>query len=277
MKELVAARTVARASEGKPKRRSRVAPTKPRNFRDFDDMFERLVRYKEEHGDTLVPISYEDKQLALFVSNMRERKAQNAQKGIEYEEPDPRRLATPRYSSRILTAERIERLESIGFVWFAGRTRPVSWEERFRAMMRYYEENGSWPPQSLGSLGIFVHRQRKKYLEKNQKFMETHFHRLDEVGFEWTPRGNTRMSWDEGFELLMQFGRVHGHFDVPRPAPENGGKSDAQRLYNWVTSLHAMYRSYKLGRKSGSLTEERVDLLIKRGVFTAIHEGPLAG
>ena len=80
-----------------------------------------------------------------------------------------------------------------------------------------------------------------------------------------TPRGNTRMSWDEGFELLMAFGKLHGHFDVPNPGPNADKMSNERRLYNWVMSLHTMYKSYKAGRKSGSLNNERVVLLIKNG------------
>lgn len=72
------------------------------------------------------------------------------------------------------------------------------------------------------------------------------------------------MSWDEGFEMLIAFGRINGHYDVPCPT-EADAKSTPRRLYRWVQSLHDMYRSYKLGRQSGSLTDERVVLLIKHG------------
>ena len=37
-----------------------------------------------------------------------------------------------------------------------------------------------------------------------------HFYeKLDEVGFEWTPRGNTRVTWDEGFEMLVSVINEH--------------------------------------------------------------------
>lgn len=68
----------------------------------------------------------------------------------------------------------------------------------------------------------------------------------------------------------MEYGRTNGHYVVPKPAGDKDTgevdkKSQEYRLYNWVQSLHNMYRSYTLGRQSGSLTEERVALLIKHG------------
>ena len=77
----------------------------------------------------------------------------------------------------------------------------------------------------------------------------------------------------------MEFRRSHGHFNVPNPrtaatdvCTEEGHPSvavdttsEAYRLYTWVKSLHRMYRSYKLDRLSGSLTDERILLLVKHG------------
>ena len=63
----------------------------------------------------------------------------------------------------------------------------------------------------------------------------------------------------------MEFGQLHGHYDIPRPGPEVGRQAPEFRLYKWVESLHGMYRSYKMGRQSGSLTDERVVNLIKHG------------
>ncbi len=64
----------------------------------------------------------------------------------------------------------------------------------------------------------------------------------------------------------MEYGKTNGHYDVQRPNTEKAdAKSDELRLYKWVESLHRMYRSYTLGRQSGSLTEERIMLLVKQG------------
>jgi len=59
---------------------------------------------------------------------------------------------------------------------------------------------------------------------------------------------------------------MHWHYDVQHPVTgQVDTKSDEFRLYQWVESLHSMYRSYKLGRMSDSLTEERILLLGKHG------------
>lgn len=274
-----------RGKEGKPKRRSRMrikpkSITKPKvQGEDFDEMFQKLIRYKEKHGDCLVFKNYKDEHgdngLYKWVRGVRERRARLLKRGImcdEHLRPDKGRSI-----SRLLTAERIEKLTDIGFIWVV--TAPImSWDSRFSDLMEYYDQNGRWPSHSVGSLGEWVHKQRGLYARNDKNYMRKKAPRLDEVGFEWTPRGNTRMKWDEGVDLLLEFGRMNGHFIVPNPRNSSSNrdgkeedveqvdiKSDAYRLYKWVESLHVMYRSFKLGRQSGSLTDERVTLLRKHG------------
>lgn len=92
--------------------------------------------------------------------------------------------------ARTLNAERISKLDSIGFVWKIQTAIMVPWEDRFEEMLRYYNDHGKWPSQSgTGSLGCWVHKQRKAYSKKSPKFMRERVFKLDEVGFEWAPRG----------------------------------------------------------------------------------------
>ena len=56
----------------------------------------------------------------------------------------------------------------------------MSWEERFRELIEYYEINGKWPPQSVGTLGDWVHRQRTSYNLKEEKYMRTKAPRVRE-------------------------------------------------------------------------------------------------
>jgi len=91
-------------------------------------------------------------QLANFVRRTRERKNALRRKGISVEEVLP---GQPIYA-KTLNAERVQKLESIGFSW----CQVISWEDRFRDLMEYYEANdGKWPSQSMGGLGEWVHKQ----------------------------------------------------------------------------------------------------------------------
>jgi hypothetical protein len=149
------------------------------------------VKFQQEFGTCLVKKSYEDKQLSGWVRNIREkRKLIRRTQGVEYEEipPDADLTRTagkfgmwngkgdrPAIFPMTLTAERIARLDAIGFDWApAGNIVRHSWEDRFRELLDYYESNdGQWPPQSLGTLGEWVHKQRTKYQLKEEPFMTT--------------------------------------------------------------------------------------------------------
>jgi hypothetical protein len=64
----------------------------------WDAMFDRLVKYREVHGDCKVPYKYEDAKLGKWVSNQR-------------------------YSRASMNTHRLERLNSIGFFWGVRRGR----------------------------------------------------------------------------------------------------------------------------------------------------------
>ena len=91
-----------------------------------------------------------------------------------------------------LTPSRIAQLESLNFSWGV-RNVPahVSWDDRFKQLMEYYEAHGSWPPHSLGGLGSWVKHQRRRWAVKDEAFMEKYFDRLEAVGFLW--RGEFHM------------------------------------------------------------------------------------
>jgi len=145
-------------------------------------------------------INHTHVQLANWVRGIRERKAKLLRNGIEVEEAPP--AGMPPLLPRTCTAERIEKLNSIGFAWILAAPM-VAWEDRFRDLMEYYEKNDRWPSQSMGSLGEWVHKQRGLYARNDKNYMKNKAPKLDEIGFEWTPRGNTKMTWDEGFDMLV--------------------------------------------------------------------------
>eukprot|EP01082_Thalassiosira_pseudonana_P000955 g1717.t1 g1717 contig10:2659108-2660425(+) len=100
---------------------------------DFDLMINKLLLYKNTIGNgnnCNVPCSYNDKQLARWVDNLRSKR----RKLIESHNIDN----TKPLFDKHLTEERVAALDGIGFVWNDTRER-VPWEQRFQELCRWKE------------------------------------------------------------------------------------------------------------------------------------------
>ena len=130
----------------------------------WEAAFEMLKKYKGSHGNCLVPQRFkENRRLADWVSEQR--------------------IA---HNKGRLEAERMRRLEELGFDW-----NPVStkWEEMFQQLVQFKQEHGhANVPQRSGkyaALGTWVRNQRGAKRDKRPIMVER-TKRLDEVGFMWT-------------------------------------------------------------------------------------------
>ena len=127
---------------------------------EFEDKIEELLKYKSIHGDLLVPRRYpENPKLANAVQLFR----QNKDKGI-------------------LSEDRIERLDEIGFVW---NVEDYNWNLRFNELSDYYKEIGykggrvsSYPTSQLSS---WVSRQRLAY--RNGTLSDERMEKLNSINF----------------------------------------------------------------------------------------------
>jgi hypothetical protein len=127
------------------------------------EMYHRLVAYKKQHRSTIVPEYYkEDPKFGIWVSNQR-----------KY------------YKNKTLSVERINRLESIGFVsdpsdkkWMEMYNRLVAFKKQHKSTKvprRYMED-----PQ----LGSWVYWQRHRYMEN--KLTEKRMELLNSIDFAWS-------------------------------------------------------------------------------------------
>eukprot|EP00970_Alexandrium_tamarense_P016677 scaffold7117_cov199-Alexandrium_tamarense.AAC.1 len=260
---------------------------------DFETMFEKLQRFKEEHNHVNVPVKYkEDPQLGHWVSGLRTKKKALDEKGIDldYEDAQPSKPDNGG-SVRYLDKEKMDRLDSIGFSWSmmrgstAGRAPPKSFDENLQDLHLFYQQYGKWPSRS-DPLGNFVKDLRKSYSKKNEKFMKERAPKLDRIGFQWVGTNQVeevyKATWDEKVQKLVSaiaFHQTNLHFEVPRPVSEEvttGGDEGNSKetfeqfqFWQWVKSLRPQYKKFMSGKKS-LLNEERVKQLTDIGYNLAL-------
>lgn len=122
-------------------------------------MFERLVKYKEKHGDCLVPRAYkDDPKLGRWVDTQRNKNRDD------------------------MSEERMKQLEDLGFVW---RVHKQSWDTMFDKLCKYKEIYGDVLVPSVcksdPKLGTWVHVQRSR----RSLLTEERRQRLESIGFVW--------------------------------------------------------------------------------------------
>ena len=146
-----------------------------------------------------------------------------------------------RYRLGKVSADRIRRLEEIGFVWNSLSTK---WEKGFAALLAYKDEHGDCnvPGSYKASgvfLGIWVSTQRRVY--KAGHMSPDRVDRLEAFGFVWDPLSD---AWNDGFGALLSFKNRIGHCNAPHSHVEGGFK-----LGNWIAAKRNAFRRGALPAK----------------------------
>lgn len=135
----------------------------------WEEMFQRLVNFKKDHGHTNVPQrSPKYAELATWVRNQRAAKTHN----------------------RPIIAERGKRLDEIGFVWRLVERN--AWERMFDRLVEFKKlhDHCNVPQKGAGDklLGKWVNTQRTHY--KRGTLREDRKQQLESIGFVWNMRPN---------------------------------------------------------------------------------------
>jgi len=271
----------------------------------WDSMFDRLVMYKDKHGDCLVPKRCkEDQKLGTWVDTQRVQykrmRKRLAKEGIPYLGPhsidcddDPASTTSRKPLIGRLTDDRVGRLESLGFIW----SLRDDWQKHYLQLTEYKKEYGhcNVPARYAKNrrLGIWVSAQRQQYkatianqfLEDDDKrrgavpLTQDRIDLLNDLGFTWTIRSRDSMgeSWNQRFEELKQFKEEFGNCHVPTrylPNPELGIWVGTQRTqYRLFLEQKGIEGAGTRGLQVTSMNDTRVRQLEELGFAWAFRAG----
>lgn len=202
----------------------------------WDDRLVEVAAFKVKNGHCEIPVNYpENPKLGGFVNAMR----------------------TQRNSGK-LSAERIAKLDALGFVWESSRMAEVAgeginaaWKRRFDELLRYRQTYGGcdvpakWHENS--QLGNWVSQQRQN--RKSGTLHPERQQRLDEIGFDW--RSDSRKEeWAARFEQLKAYKGRFGNCRVPVKWKEN------PQLGMWVTTQRQHHKNGRLSPEKERLLRE---------------------
>ena len=203
--------------------------------KQWNDSFQALCDFYNEHHTLSVPTNYKTKNgtdLYSWVCSQREK-----------------------YKKGKLSAERIEKLKSIGFEFET----PDLWEIRFQAAKAYYDEHGDLNipvghKEAGRDLRAWLDRQ-KQYANRPDasRSSKGKIEKLRSIGLFDEPSAEER-KWLKRYEVAKAYYNEHGDLNPPKNCV-----IDTFDLYTWV------YMQRKK-RREGGLTQDRIDLLDKIGM-----------
>ncbi len=129
--------------------------------KSWEEMFDELINYKEKHGSFSIPREKQYNKLSGWVGTQRKK-----------------------YKNGSLPQDKINKLDSIGFLW---DMKEEQWEEMNQLLREYKRINGNClVPQGYKenpSLGKWVNRQRLEY--RNGKLAKHRYQKLVVIDFTW--------------------------------------------------------------------------------------------
>ena len=213
----------------------------------WNQKYDQLVTFKEEHGHLMVPqkatMRFPDKDklepLATFCRNLRQQYKFSLQKETKH--------------LCFLSEDRVQRLESIGFIWNAHE---ANWYQRYDDLVDFTQQYGhanvprQWDENEHLTGWTSYQRQRYKTQQNGdplgKPLTERQIELMEQIGFKWDPKEEL---WWSFYEDLKEFGKQNCHFRVPTQYPKN------PRLSRWLANVRKLCRDYVLSASIDGTTE----------------------
>jgi superfamily II DNA or RNA helicase len=158
-----------------------------------------------------------------------------------------------------LAAERIRRLDEIGFVW---DRKDDLWQTMYSATSQHLVSAGVSGLESYLQINGEPNRELRKWVKAQQSakkrgvLSSRQQSALDKIGFPWQfpkiPKESTKPSWESLFMKLVEFHKMHGHCDMKLVLPLDA------HLHKWA-------QVQRQAKESGMLTDAQVHQLDQIG------------
>ncbi len=163
------------------------------------------------------------------------------------------RIQRDRKKNDKLSADRIEKLESLGLKW---QVLEPAWNQKFDQAQQYFIEHGDLlVPQHYETadgfkLGTWLQNQRTK--RRTGKLCDERISKLESIGMVWS---SEELYWENGIVHAEMYKKEFGDLAVPQKyvAP------DGYNLGTWLQTVRKNYRN-------GKLSQEKIDQLERLGV-----------
>lgn len=206
------------------------------SYVSFDERFEQLRAFKQQHGHVNVPATHPE--LGKWMASMRRQLKSFSE------------TAT---NTRDLNAQRFAQLTALGVdphsrggggaaaaaAGTSSRQEDEKWQEMFASLEHYKRIHGHVNvkrTEETKALSNWLVLQRNEYKKLQQgkpsKLTAPRLVQFQQVGFEFGKRGSYK-NWEERIQQLKEYRNKHGHANVPVSDPELGEFLSRQRVqYN---------------------------------------------
>jgi len=145
------------------------------------------------------------------------------------------------FREKILSQNKIDKLNSIGFEWDIYTS---AWNKNFEALLAFKKKYGHTDiTQRSAGLGFWAVKQRKNF--KKNKLSQERIDKLNSIDFNWSPRSSI---WGKNFEKLLIFKKKHGHTNISTTDKKHS------QLGFWTARHRSLFKHHQL-------SQERIDRL----------------
>ena len=200
------------------KKKGKVIRNNQSNVERWNDMYGRFLEYRTKYQSIPVVEFEDDSRLGCWVNTQRKT-----------------------YRNKSLSAERIDRLNSIEFIWDAN----ARWTEMYEQLVAYKNQyKSTCVPRTYKAdpqLARWVSTQRGAYNHTNRSLITTdRIEQLNSIGFVWNPLD---AQWMDMYERLVEYKNQYKSTSVPQSY-----KADPQ-LASWVSTQRKRYNTLTVERK----------------------------